>query len=112
MDKERNSLRKNMVTVAPQIFIKSYFEMTFPYFWANTISNLMNGMNWKEAVTTKPEDVRNKVINQFLNSRDKLFENLDRRIEKNKRVINKFSKLVEKPLPLIIEPKTSNYMFN
>ena len=112
MDKERNSLRKNILTVATQIIIKSYFEMTSPSFWANTISNLMNGMNWKEAATTKPEDVRNNVINQFLNSRDKLSENLDRRIEENKRLINKFSKLVEKPLPLKIEPKTSNYMFN
>lgn len=100
----------NIVTAATQIIIKSYFDMTSPSFWANTITNLMNGMNWSEAVTTKPEDVRDKVIRTFVNNRNKLTGNLDRRIEENKRLINKFSRLVEKPLPLKIEPKSSNYM--
>lgn len=91
--------------MATQIIIKSYFEMTSPSFWVNTISNLLNGLNCKQTVTIKPEDVKDTVIPQFLNNRDNLSENLNSGIEENKRLINKFSKLVEKPLPLKLEPR-------
>lgn len=93
-------LDKNIITVSSQILITSFFEMSAPSFWANTISNLMNGMSWSKAVTTKPKDVRDKTIKEILRQKDNFIRSLDNRIDENNRIINKFSKHIDRPLPL------------
>lgn len=93
-------LDKNIVTVTSQIIIGSIISLTSPSFWANTISNLMNGMSWSQAVTSKPDDVYNKCVEEILKHREKFTNEIDKRINENNKLINEFSKTVERPLPL------------
>ena len=102
----------NVVTSTTKIVIQAFFDMTSPSFWANTYTNLRGGMGWSEAVTTKPEDVKNKVIKQFNKATDEIIKRIDLRIEENKRLIMEFSKSVEKPLPIKIHPKQTNYLLH
>jgi hypothetical protein len=93
-------LDNNIVTVTSQIIVGSYISMISPSFWANTISNLYNGMSWSQAVTSKPDDVYTKCVQDILNQRNKINSDIDRRINENNKLIIEFSNSVEKPLPI------------
>lgn len=95
-------LDKNIVTVTSQIIVGYYVNMTSPSFWANYISNLMNGMSWIEAFKSKPEHTLEKCFQEIRNQRDKIINGIDKRIHENKKLILEFSKSggVDKPLPI------------
>jgi hypothetical protein len=93
-------LGKNVVVVGGQIVLSSFLQMTSPSFWSSTISNLMGGMSWSEAVTTKPDDVYNKCVQELTRNRDEVVLKLDRKIRDYERMVDVFSRPVDKPLPI------------
>jgi len=70
----------NTVWAITKIVASAWVDMTSPSFWANTVTNLSNGMSWSEAVTTKPEDILNQALSNLRHAYDKAYADIDKHI--------------------------------
>jgi hypothetical protein len=101
--KYADSLDENdsILVAASKITVQAWMDISSPTFWANTITQLNDGKSWKEAVTTKPADILENSIFKVNEARNKMNQDLDKKIHETQILLQEVSNEIKRPLPLI-----------
>ena len=70
----------NTVWLITKTVAQSWCDITSPSFWANTVSNLIDGKSWSRSVREKPEDLRRKMKLKLQRSSLNMLSSMDKRI--------------------------------